>query len=680
MIGHRGSGDGRRSWPMSTLFLPLDDRKRAWTLTALLAVYYLATMCRDMSQLDSPELALAAYQLGLGHPFGQPSYMLLGWLFSHLPGIEPLHGLGALSALCSALCLVPALSLAEHFARGGDATAVVNSRWLYPAVAVVALHGALWEPASRIEVYPLASFFALWGIALLARLLSMKDQARRARPALDWGVGLLFGLAAVTHLFVGVLSATAVAPRLLALLLRRELPLQRLLRICGGGLLGLTLLAYVPLVAGRSGIFLWGDPTDASALLHYFSGADFRGERPNLLFLPGALEGGAVAAVAQIAAQVGQWTLHFAPSLLPLLLVVASVAQLRPGRHGLGPLALPLLSGLSLLMIASNTIFRPDNPDYLGYLAPSLWCSTAALGAGLLRLLAGRGRRALALGVAALALTALLSPPSILARSRHRDRVTRLLAEGALAEALPDAILVVEHDHYVAALLYLTMVERQRPDVVVLATGLSSSSWYWRLQYQLHPELRAFSLRGPGGRDARLRRFLDAHAERPVRFERVQTARRMGLHVCAGGWLFASAARCDPKRAPDAAPTRALAAALEELGSGSPASDGLITLVAYERAIGLLATGHPEAALRSLLAGVPKRLQPSVEHRRLTARDGLLRLPDWQRQPLLGDPGRNLFAAGLLLAADAQVEAATRYLAAAAATELPEALALQSGR
>ena len=34
---------------------------------------------------DSGELVTAAYYLGVAHPTGYPAYVLLGWLFSHLP-------------------------------------------------------------------------------------------------------------------------------------------------------------------------------------------------------------------------------------------------------------------------------------------------------------------------------------------------------------------------------------------------------------------------------------------------------------------------------------------------------------------------------------------------------------------------------------------------------------------
>ena len=47
-------------------------------------------------------------------------------------------------------------------------------------------------------------------------------------------------------------------------------------------------------------------------------------------------------------------------------------------------------------------------------------------------------------------------------------------------------------------------IAQSRPDVVVLVHGLASSSWFWQNLARLHPELAPFSIRGPGGRDARI--------------------------------------------------------------------------------------------------------------------------------------------------------------------------------
>ena len=123
---------------------------------------------------------------------------------------------------------------------------------------------------------------------------------------------------------------------------------------------------------------------------------------------------------------------------------------------------------------------------------------------------------------------AVLAPPALFGRTRARDTSARLLAAGALAEAPPRAILMVESDHWVWPLLYLQEAEQVRPDVVVLPLGLTSSSWFWRHLQRRHPELAAFDLAGPGGRLGRVRRFVDAQGDRPRAFEHLSMARTLG--------------------------------------------------------------------------------------------------------------------------------------------------------
>src|SRR6476469_6630019 len=90
-----------RPWPTSagSLWLPLRAPTAAWAATLALFVYLVATMARDLSLYDSGELALAAVQLGLGHPPGQPLHTLLGFALSHIPWVPKLIGACLASAL-----------------------------------------------------------------------------------------------------------------------------------------------------------------------------------------------------------------------------------------------------------------------------------------------------------------------------------------------------------------------------------------------------------------------------------------------------------------------------------------------------------------------------------------------------------------------------------------------------
>ncbi|MBW2509890.1 MAG: DUF2723 domain-containing protein, partial [Deltaproteobacteria bacterium] len=129
------------------LGLPVGSRRATAGAAFALFSFYLLTMSRSLSMYDSPELALVAEQLGLGHPFGQPLHTMLGALVSHLPGLDPLIALNGLSALAGALSVIPATSLAEALLRPKPGCPDGDRRWVAPTIALLGVHPALWEPS-----------------------------------------------------------------------------------------------------------------------------------------------------------------------------------------------------------------------------------------------------------------------------------------------------------------------------------------------------------------------------------------------------------------------------------------------------------------------------------------------------------------------------------------------------
>jgi hypothetical protein len=244
---------------------------------------------------------------------------------------------------------------------------------------------------------------------------------------------------------------------------------------------------------------------------------------------------------------------------------------------------------------------------------------------------------------------------------------------------------VIGPDHWAAPLLYVQEVERRRPDVVLVLHGLASSSWYWDHLARRHPELPRFPLRGPGGRDGRIRRLLDAAPERAVHVSGPEIAAGLGLTECDVGFL-ARARPCGPpgaaSRLDASAANRSLAASMRAVDTGSPASDGALADVAVVRGTSLWRLGRPGAALHALLAGVPPSQRPATPtlDASMLRRAAPLRgpLPDWREPSALGDPRRALFLAALLAHAAGDDVAAQAYAARAAALGLPEAAASES--
>jgi len=675
------NGDGTKT-TAGTLWLPLENRIGAWLATLALLFVYLITMCRDMSLFDSPELALVAYQLGLGHPPGQPLHTLLGFVFAHLPFIPPLIGLNALSAMCGAFTVIPAISITEALLDNRvKLESWIGRTVLCATVVFCGIHAALWEPATRIEVYPLANFFALWAVAALAHVPQQPSHQNR----LLLGAGIALGLSASANAVIAVTTALAAGPRLIYLLRNRAISIRHFALICIGGFTGLLPYAYVPLVAYNQDAFVWGRPDDLNSLHFYFSGQDYVRSRPNSL----------IAMVVSSRPEYAQnrfdllveWGEHMVEwlswsmrtAVLPLLLLGVA-GCLGFARHSLGYFLVPLLLAFQLLFITSNTVWRPDNPDYLGYLGVSLWTASAGISAIASRIINNSNGWYKPLLLVVLVGLLPLAPPAFYTRTRHADRVTRTIAQGALKAAPPNAILVVEQDGWVAPLLYLKHAEKRRSDVVIMAVGLASSSWYWEYIYRHNPELNRFSLGGSGGRLGRIRRFLRSNSHRPVQFETIELATFFSDEVCLGIWLLNSGKYCDAVSKPNTSLTRALKSALQRLDAGSPATDQMIAALSYQRGMADLRLGFTVEAVDAFLSGVPKKLSPAQDVRsrtklRTIKRAFRLTSPAWKRPALLGDPGRNLFMAGMIFVLANDLESAQKLVGAAANTGLPEAVA-----
>lgn len=650
----------------ATLWLPLGSPRWAWGAVVAVAAALVASMSRDLSWFDSAELAAVAVQGSLGHPIGQPVHTIVGFLLAHVPGLPPLIGVNLLSALPHALALIPLISLAEALAGASTRRGL-----MVLTLAVLVLHPVLFENASRVEVYSVATFFALWAVARVAALLAGEEPRSRGWLA----AGLALGLSASTNAYIALIAALGLAPAVVTALVRRRLAIAGALGAVLGGVLGLLPYLYVPLIARREGVFLWGLPRDGAALLRYFGGADYGHNRE--------------VTWPMVGDHVVSWLAWAATSGIAPFLLLGLAAHLLWGRQaGLGRSALAIHLGLMVLMLATNAIFIPEIPDYDGYLAVPLLLAAAGAAALVGRISAlddGRARSRLLAAALALALVAsvVFSSPALYGRTRYRDHVARTLAQGALESAPRNAILVVGSDHWVFPLLYLQEAERRRPDVTVLAEGLAGSSWYWPQLYERHPDLAPIALRAPGGTPARIRRFLRANADRNALFETWTSAAAYGRPTCLGPWLVMDGPACEDADAP---PAEALAPAMEralaEVGAGSPVTDAVIARVTRERGEALWRMGHPSEALRALMAGVPTERRPrglAEDRLRQSRLSGPpMRWPE--PEPLIGAHWQNLFVAAQLLASTGEPDAAAEALRMALEAGVPPQLVTQGGR
>jgi len=172
---------------------------------------------------------------GVSHPTGYPLFLLLGWVFAHLPlGGDAAFRVTVFCMLCGAatgaLCCLVLRELGVS-----RATALAAALLLVAAPR-------LWVYAASASVYPLACALLLLAVWVLLRW------AHGTTPL--WVVGLVLGLGLCHHVSFRLFGLPALA-FMLAVEPRLPLRPRRWLPAAACLLLPLALYAYVPLSAAR---------------------------------------------------------------------------------------------------------------------------------------------------------------------------------------------------------------------------------------------------------------------------------------------------------------------------------------------------------------------------------------------------------------------------------------------
>lgn len=544
-------------------------------------VYFGATAARDLQPFDSAEFALNAVQLGVGHPPGQPFYLIVGALFVRMMPIGAPWALSLLSAVGTAATLLVALRIARAL-RGGESgwgdAILVGTACLLPGV---------WDMATRPEVYSWAALLLCGGAGLIL------NGSNRRIPA----AGLLFGLGASVNPAMAVAVALAVLPALVAWLARDfdRRKARALAAAIGMGLIGLLPYGILPLLGAHPhDAVVWGEPLRGEALRHYLAGRDYRSWHLTL----GEFAHNLAAALAWLL-QTGQ---------LPLILLGA-LGFLRSPLPKLARIIPLLVTLFSLSLLALNHPFIPTNPDYDGYLLPAVWLSAAGLPLLAAPLRERPSGRLLAAALAvALALFGARAGTPLASRTRWNDHVTRDAARRLLDETPPRGVLVLEADHLVFPALYLTEVEHRRDDVLVVNAGWASSSWYLRHLAARRPDLPPVP--AAPSRDERLAGFFAA-MQRPVVAESAALAALAGRPTLCR--FVVAAGTCPAPANPTDTPLPHLFAALLDSPPGSLA-ERVACQTILQRADNAVRTGDLRAAFMTLqgiegradLGGLPR--------------------------------------------------------------------------
>ena len=242
---------------------------------------------------DGGDLLAAALTRGVPHPSGYPLYqLLLRAAIEVCPG-EPARAGNWLSALCAAIAVALFADLAGRMlVRVGSGAA--SPSWSGLAALAAALTWAasptFWGQAVVTEVYTLNALAVVALLWLFWRWREAIDAGERGGPWLV-GAGAALGLGLGNHLTLLLMLPGAAVWLWTGRRAAGRPQVRELLAALFAAAVGLTVYAYLPLVAAANPPVNWGDPRTPAQIWALVSGR--RVPRPAFRPAPGVSPGSA---------------------------------------------------------------------------------------------------------------------------------------------------------------------------------------------------------------------------------------------------------------------------------------------------------------------------------------------------------------------------------------------------
>ena len=417
---------------------------------ALVLVLYLKTLAHTVLYLHDPELLDAVMLqmqvsvLGIAHPTGYPTYLMLTHLFTYLPFGDPAYRVNLGSAFYAALAVVAVYAAGLLLGRRIVAAAT--------GALVFGLGTALWSQAVIAEVYTLNALL----VSVTIVVLLLWREHRQDRYLLL--SAFLVGLCLTNHLTSGLLLPAGLL--FVALVDWRRLVDFRLV-LGGAGLfvLGLIPYLYLPIRAAMDPPMEANNPTDFGRFWYVISGGNLTGS----FFSFGPLE--------MPARMVFYWE-HLLDNI-PFLVVMVALA---------GAVVLLLRDravGIFLGFLFFGWLFHAalnDIPDIDLYFIPtylvlSLWAAAgiATLLAEVETLVSGSPRVSKRAILGVLSAVLLVLPLLGISETYAQNDMSgvyrgRKEIEAVADNAAPNATIL----HHRSGMWYMVLVEKRRRDLTIV--------------------------------------------------------------------------------------------------------------------------------------------------------------------------------------------------------------------
>ena len=433
-------------------------------MAAGLLPVYLSTLAPGLTwannSADGGDFIAAAASLGIAHPTGYPTYLLLARLAQTVLGGPLAWRTNLLSALCAALAAGLVAPLVHQAYAGRSRFGLAGG--VLAAVAF-GLSPLLWSQAIVTEVYTLHALF----VALILSTLPLGPTAPggEGTPWRDRLAGLVFGLALGNH----VTTALLLPPWLvISTWAGGRLRLGPSLNRLGGLAAGLLVYAYLPLRAVAEPPVNWGGASNLAGLWWVISGLPYRDMAfalPNE-FLLDRVQGWAGLVLTQFG-WLGMVTAAFG-----LFFGAARGPRVRAVTGW-------VLFIFSVFAIGYNTA---DSHAYLipAFLALAVWLGLGAATALESLPVAAARRRWLRPALAG------VLGASVLVNAAHQlptvdasqDTAAETFGRTVMARAPADALVFTHADKDTFVLWYFHLALGERPDMAVIVEPLLDHAWY----------------------------------------------------------------------------------------------------------------------------------------------------------------------------------------------------------
>lgn len=414
----------------------------------LTLILYLVTSYPTVAFIDSGELAIVNWTLGIAHPTGYPLYTVLGHIFSFLPqrliATQSLFG-----SLCTATAVAVLFFTLAGFARRRQISHVVASAISSLVFAIAPL---IWSQGITNEVYGLHLLFICLMLYFLSRPFSGRNLI-----IYSYLVGLSFGNHLSTILTVPAFLVYAFLNRGRL----KEAPRAIWLSL-GAIAISTTIYLYLPIRSSLDPLMNWGEPANWASFIRHVSGWQYqvwmfdRG-------LPEILRQLGVFAVTMFE----QFPVTFWPFVL--LGLWYGFRRFRP------------LSVFALLIFLFDIIYALNFsiPDIDNYLIPAVAALYLFGCFGVVGLVRERGL----IRWMTLLLLAISLPLGLVSNWQRQNQSGNYAAadgvENFFKSCESQSLILCANWDYVSPWLYLHFYEKEREDVLIVDPELARRSWYF---------------------------------------------------------------------------------------------------------------------------------------------------------------------------------------------------------